>query len=348
MAVLEPRFRRSPYNARVTLPRLAAAAAAVFVVACALSACGGGGSSSSRASASGSDFQPAQGKTIADLRRGLAAGPILAPTVSVLTPGANRFGFGLFDHSHRQVGNASVAVYIERSGTAHVDGPFVATRESLAVAPRFQSDTVKNDPDSAKSLYVTQVRFPSAGTYVVQGIAKIRGRLVASDPIPVMVSRTDPVPAVGQLAPRVHTPTVASAHGDISAIETRQPPDSMHTSDLYDVYGRKPVILLFATPALCQSRVCGPVTDLAEEVKASGAKAVFIHNEIYLGNTIKPGCLEGTRPQDQCVRPQVLAYHLPSEPWLFAIDRHGRIVARLEGAFDKQELDAAVKRAVSG
>ena len=358
MPRLELRLTRAVYNRRVDSLRKVRSlgVAGALAAACALAACGGGKSTDTSTSTAGTSadtsstaaFAPAHGRTIADLRRGLARGPIVAPTVSVVTPGVNRFGFGLFDRPYRQVDAARVALYIERSGTAQVAGPFLATRESLAVAPRYQSATVKGDPNAAHSLYVAHVRFPSPGTYAVLAIAKVGGRLVASDPIPVTVSAHDPVPAVGSPAPRTHTPTLASVGGDVSQIDTRQPPDTMHATDLADVLGRKPVILLFATPALCQSRVCGPVTDLAEEVKAESAQATFIHNEIYLDNTIKPGCLEGTRPQGQCVRPQVLAYHLPSEPWLFAIDRHGRIVARIEGAFDKQELEAAVHRAVAG
>ena len=41
----------------------------------------------------------------------------------------------------------------------------------------------------------------------------------------------------------------------------------MHDVDFADVVGKKPTVLLFATPALCQSRVCGPVVDVAEQVK---------------------------------------------------------------------------------
>ncbi len=75
--------------------------------------------------------------------------------------------------------------------------------------------------------------------------------------------------------------------------------------------GKKPVILLFATPALCQTRVCGPVVDVAEQVKAKrGKDAEFIQMEIFRDNDIKKG-----------YRPQVRAYNLPTEPWVFAIDK---------------------------
>jgi hypothetical protein len=40
------------------------------------------------------------------------------------------------------------------------------------------------------------------------------------------------------------------------------------------------------------------------------------------------------------------AFGLPSEPWLFAIDKHGKVAARIEGAFSATELEAAIKKAL--
>jgi hypothetical protein len=109
----------------------------------------------------------------------------------------------------------------------------------------------------------------------------------------------------------------------------------MHDADLAEVLGRRPVMLLFATPGLCPSRICGPVADIVEELKsAHSGEAAFIHVEIYNHNRPEAG-----------QRPSVRAYRLPSEPWLFAIDRSGRVAARIEGAFSLDEarraLDAA-------
>jgi hypothetical protein len=227
-----------------------------------------------------------------------------------------------------------------------VSGPFLARDLPLAVKPAFRSETVAKDPDAAKSLYVADLRVKKPGDYALLGVAKLDGRLVATDPIYLGVGTASDVPKVGQQAPRIQTPTLQSVGGDVSKIDTRTPPDSMHDVNFADAVGKKPVILVFATPALCQSRVCGPVVDIAEEVKSEHkGDAAFIHMEIYNNNTIAQGCLEGTRLVNQCLRPQVLAYHLPSEPWAFAIDRHGKIVARLEGAFSKSELEGALKLA---
>ncbi|MGH2801150.1 MAG: hypothetical protein ACRDM0_26455, partial [Thermoleophilaceae bacterium] len=116
----------------------------------------------------------------------------------------------------------------------------------------------------------------------------------------------------------------------------RVPPSSQHESDFADVVGKEPVVLTFATPRLCQSRVCGPVVDVVEQVKADYEdEAEFIHMEVYNGNEIRKG-----------YRPQLEAFRLPTEPWVFTISSDGRIAARLEGAFSAQELEAAVKKAV--
>ncbi len=96
------------------------------------------------------------------------------------------------------------------------------------------------------------------------------------------------------------------------------------------------MVLLFATPALCQSRVCGPVVDIEDQVKSElGDRAAFIHMEIYNGNNVAKG-----------FRPQVGAYRLPTEPWLFVIDRQGRISTRIEGAFSADELRTAVRKVI--
>ncbi len=146
------------------------------------------------------------------------------------------------------------------------------------------------------------------------------------------------VPRVGQKAPLIHTPTAASVGGDLSKVTTRIPPDTQNKVDYADVLGKEPIVLLFATPQFCQSRVCGPVVDVAEQVKQLyGDKAAFIHMEIYNDNDPSKG-----------VRPQVRAFHLPSEPWLFAIDRQGRIHSVIEGAFGVDQLTQAVKGVTGG
>lgn len=152
----------------------------------------------------------------------------------------------------------------------------------------------------------------------------------------VEVRRSSPIPGVGDRPPRVSTDTVARAKGNVGAIDTRVPHDDMHRVDFRDVIGKRPVVLLFSTPQLCQSRVCGPVTDLELELEHTyGKRVTFIHQEVYRDNEIKKG-----------LRPPLKAFHLETEPWVFAFNRNGRVAPRLEGAFGINVFRSSVEAAL--
>lgn len=325
------------------LMSLAAVPAAAVLLLLAVG-CGSSGGSSSAApapaqpapTAARQDFPRPGGRSLGALQAGLAEGPVFSPSVGLLTRGENRFGFGLFDVGGRAIAGAGAAIYVADEDGSHVRGPFVARSESLKVSPQHESRTTAQDPDAARSVYVADVPFRREGRALVLAIARMDGRLLASSPRTMEVgTRGAAPPAVGQKAPVIHTPTLASVAGDAEKITTRVPPDNaLLKTDAADVIGKKPVVLVFATPQLCVSRVCGPVVDIADEVRAkSGGEAVFVHQEIYRDNQVDKG-----------YRPQVRAYHLPSEPWTFVIDRRGRVSSRFEGAYSVGELQRAVAK----
>lgn len=282
------------------------------------------------------DFPRPSNRSMRVLIGKLPQGPDLAPSVALLEPGRNRFGFALFDRGNRQIGGLEVALYVARGLDEAARGPYVARWHKIEVKPQFRSQNSVEDPDSAKSLYVRELDLRRPGNYVVAAVTKLNGRLVAAV-TQVAVDDDTRAPGPGDRAIRVHTPTVASAGGDVESIETRVPPDTMHDVDLADALDeRKPVVLLFATPALCESKICGPVVDVAEQVKSEfEGKAEFIHMEIYVDNDLSKG-----------PRPQFTAWHLSKEPVLFTIGRDGRVVDRLQGAFSAGELRAAVRGAI--
>ena len=276
------------------------------------------------------------GRSFRDLLGNYPGGPVVAPSVSLLEPGENRFGFALFDRGNRQIGGLQTYVYVARGVDETAHGPFEAHYRRIEVEPEFRSRNVSEDPDSARSIYVADVDFPRGGSYLVAAVTTLNGRPVAAQPAQVRVGGGR-VPDVGDRAVRVRTPTVESVGGDVEQIETRVPPDSMHEVDLADALeDGRPVVLLFSSPALCESRVCGPVTDVTEQVKSEFEDdAEFIHVEFYEGNDLRQG-----------PRPAARAWGLESEPVLFTIDSAGVVAARLEGAFSPDELRAAVRRAL--
>lgn len=289
------------------------------------------------AQSAAADFPKAAATSLGELKQANQESVILAPSVSVLEPGTNRYGFALFDPAQKQIAGAPVALYTASRNGTHLRGPFVARSESLAVAPQYASKTSAADADAAKSVYVANIDFPKAGKYQVVAVAKLDGRLVLSSPFEADVGQPGGPPKVGEAAPKVHTPTLDSVAGDAARISTRSPaPTDLLTTDLFDVYGKKPVALLFATPALCQSRVCGPVVDVLEEARATdkSGKAAYITNEIYKENRV-----------DRGLRTQPAAYGLPTEPWLFVLNAQGKVVERIEGAFSVAELRRAIAKA---
>jgi hypothetical protein len=287
------------------------------------------------------DFPSATGKTLDDVASMAdGQGPVLAPSVSIVHKGVNRYGFGLFDTARKQIIGAQVAVYTARQDGTGVRGPYVARSESLTVRPQFQSQTTASDPSSAKSVYVADVPFKRTGKNAVVAIAKLDGRLLVTNGFSVNVTRpgrSEP-PDVGDRAISVHTKTLTDVGGDAAQLDTRRPfAKDLLRDDLADVLGKRPVVITFATPLLCQSRVCGPTVDIVEQVKASAPKDVaFIHQEIYNDNQVNKG-----------LRPQLAAWRLRTEPWTFVIDRSGKISTRLEGGFSVGELQRAVAK-VSG
>jgi hypothetical protein len=152
----------------------------------------------------------------------------------------------------------------------------------------------------------------------------------------IRVKRDSAIPMVGERPPRVDTETVASSGGDIKLLDTRDPPDEMHEENFVDVLGEKPVVLLMATPALCQTRVCGPVTDIAAQLQEEyGDRATFIHQEVYEDNDVQKGLREPLRQ-----------FKLTTEPWLFTFRSDGRVAARLEGSFGNNAFREAVEAAL--
>ncbi len=283
-----------------------------------LASCGGGdddgsalnergGSAFDRAVAaaqkvSASDF-PAPGRqTLSDL--GKTVGEVqLGLATMEFTPGKNRLAFGVLTSDNSSFIYGKSAVYIARTPEEVPEGPFPAPADPLVVEPAFRSRTAAAEKDSIAAIYAAEVDL-RPGRYAVLAVTKTPQGLVGGGTF-IRVKRSSPVPAVGDRPPPIETETVASAAGNIESIETRIPEDDMHEESFADVIGKKPVVLLMATPALCQTRVCGPVTDIAAQLqKEYGDKATFIHQEVYEDNKVQNGLrepLRKVRPADGAV-----------------------------------------------
>ena len=281
-----------------------------------------------------SDFEPARGRTLAQIAAVAKSQAQVGFASSVIEPGANRLAFGLIDSQNNFLYGRS-AVYVARTQSSPARGPYIAPADSLVTKPAFRSQSAASESDPIAAIYAAQVNFKKTGKQVVLVLSKTpQGTFGALAPLTVKNSE---LPKVGQKMPPVDTETVADAAGNEASIDTRVPPaPELHQKRLKDVLGKKPVVLLIATPQLCQSRVCGPVVDIELQMKSEfGDRVEFIHQEVYKDNEVAKG-----------LRDPLLQLHLETEPWLFAIRRDGTIAARAEGSFGVNEFRAAVQSAL--
>jgi hypothetical protein len=282
---------------------------------------------------SAGQFPSAHGRSLRQLATLVKSTAQLGAATGTFTPGTRRLAFGLTARSGAFI-YAPTAIYISKSPNAAAKGPFLAPADPMSVQPQFRSKQ-NSGPGGIKAIYAAQLPVPSAGTFTVLSLTRTSKGLIGA-PGEIAATKTSPIPDVGQRPPDIATDTVATVHGDTALLTTRQPPEQMHSVSFDKVLGRKPIVLLFSTPQFCISRVCGPVTDVAVQLQHEfGDKITFIHEEVYVNNQPSKG-----------LRPQLKAFHLRTEPWLFTINRKGVIAARLEGAFGTTELTQAIKAAL--
>jgi hypothetical protein len=186
-----------------------------------------------------------------------------------------------------------------------------------------------------RGIYTAEVTLPQAGPWLgVVQVKKDGKRQNAS--LAFQVQDQPQAPVAGAPAPRAASPTVANPLG-VDPICTRSPQCPLHDVSLDTVIGAgKPVAVMLATPALCQSRYCGPTLDdlltLTDQYKD---RITFAHVEIY------------TNMSGNQTTPTVQAWGIQTEPWLFGVDATGTVVSRLDGAFGHDEQQQLLQQLVS-
>ena len=246
-------------------------------------------------------------------------------------PGDVRVSFLIVDPEGRVVMYPTARVWVARA----LDGrPFLessAKLERIGVPGGAEAD--------ATHIYVARLRLAEPGKYWF--VAEPEGGRPIQALGNVVVAARDSVPSVGEAAPRSETPTIASTGGDLSTLTTRTPPDEslLRHSVAESLRANVPFVVTFSTPKYCQSRTCGPVVDVVEEVarRFEGQSARFIHVEVYEGNDPAGGYNRWMRE-----------WGLETEPWTFVVGGDARIVERFEGVVSVLELEAVVQAVLEG
>lgn len=311
---------------RRDLLRSMALAAGTAGTAALLAACGGSGSKPS-GSGGTTTAPPAQSGSLQALAANLTQLSLLNAQ-SDLPVGRNRFTFGLSSPDNRLVEGGTPKVWFAKDQTSKALGPFDARFLRMDAYDKLKDKSPRSE---LTGFYVAEVDLPSAGNWLAVAVIEAGAAKAAGQgAIPV---KDKVVAQVGSNAISGKTP-VATGQAELAKICTREPPCPLHYISFDQaLQNGKPTAISFATPLLCESRMCGPVVD--EQMLAFQSvgkdKANFVHLEIYpQRDTNKPA-------------PLFVKWGFQSEPWLIVIDRDGTIRTRLgEGPVVASEIESAI------
>lgn len=226
-------------------------------------------------------------------------------------------------------GPAATAAFIPIAGTP--PGPTTGNPQLLDGA----ADTI--------GVYGTHpVTFPDAGYWeaTVRFSADGRDRTVTAA---FEVLDRHRVPAVGDRAPATVNAVAGSAGVPAVAIDSRAvdgaiPDPELHQVTIADALAaRRPLTVVITTPAFCESRLCGPVTDAVAAVAARHSDRMdFVHLEVYAD------------VDDQRINPAAGEWILRegaegNEPWVFVISGDGIITHRFDNVANEQQVEFAVR-----
>jgi hypothetical protein len=196
-------------------------------------------------------------------------------------------------------------------------------------------------------VYVIDIDLKTAGTYGIE--FKTAGQGAPSETIRLGfdVQPTSSVIAVGDKAPASKTPTLADVGGDLAKISTdTSPVKAFYETSIADAVGaKKPFVVAFATPKFCVSKQCGPTLDRLKPIAARHPGVTFINVEPYQLE-FKDGQLQPVLTGDPPnLTPTAVTdeWRLPTEPWVFVVDRNGIVTASFMLIFSDEELEAALK-----
>jgi hypothetical protein len=193
-------------------------------------------------------------------------------------------------------------------------------------------------------VYVLDVDLNTAGTYGVQ-FTTAKGSAPEAIRTGFDVQPVSSVIAIGDNAPPSKTPTLADVGGDVTKISTdASPVKAFYETSIADaVAAKKPFVVAFATPKFCTSKQCGPTLDRLKPIAAKHPGVTVINVEPY-ELEFKDGQLQPVLTNDQLTPTQATdEWHLPTEPWVFVVDKNGIVRGSFMLIFSDDELEAAIE-----
>ncbi len=278
-----------------------------------------------------------------------ASGGVKAPFIpsiisSEAVVGPDRFLFGILDSSAtKTIARPDLKVSVGFRETPVV-GAGPSPSGTLAVIPPAPAEFIWAIQDD-RGVYHVDVDFPRAGDWTADFRTSGGGLPDKTVSVQFQVSETGAAIPIGGKAPATKTPTLADVGGDVRKIATDPKPDlAFYRTSVDQALARhEPFVLVFATPAFCVSRQCGPTLDAIKVIAADHPGVTFINAEPYQ-LAYKDGSLQPVLDAKSQLQPTdaARAWGLLSEPWTFVVDRDGVVRGSYEAVVSKSELDATL------
>ncbi|MDP9312586.1 MAG: thioredoxin family protein [Chloroflexota bacterium] len=251
--------------------------------------------------------------------------PVLA--TSELVVGPNRLALGLLENNVPIKDAAQTKVHVRYYKLNGNQATLVAEEEA-----RYFGEGLGD-----RGTFIVNPAFDTAGTWGLEVVAERPGQSATNHRMSLDVQAKGNAVVVGAPAPQSKTPTERDV-ADLQQITSDSEPDARlyRMSVAEAVTSGKPSLILFATPGYCQTAVCGPGVDvLSKLVDTFGDKINPVHVEVY------------QLPYDAGKQvPAMAEWGLRTEPWLFLVDKDGKIVNRYEGGITFDELEPAVAKLI--
>ncbi|MDE2900916.1 MAG: hypothetical protein OXN15_07845 [Chloroflexota bacterium] len=196
-------------------------------------------------------------------------------------------------------------------------------------------------PFGSRGNYVTDMTFDRPGEWRLDVEVTEEDGSVSRAEIPLTIAARSHTPSFGDAPPSAGNKTARDV-GTLAELTTDSTPDpDLYAQTIEEALGEeRPLVLVFASPALCTSPTCGPQVDTVAELKEQyKGQAGFIHVEVY----DNPADIQGDLDRAQ-YSPLVEEWGLSAqtgylnESWVFIFDAAGALTSKYQGYASIDEL----------
>ena len=202
-------------------------------------------------------------------------------------------------------------------------------------------------PFGSRGSYVTELSFDRPGAWRLDVDVLQDDGSISSARIPLHIRQTSITPGLGSKPPTTVNKTSRDV-AELTSLTTRSTldPGLYQLTIAEALETEQPLVVVFASPALCTSPTCGPQVETVEDLKDQyKGQANFIHVEVYDNPADIQGDLSRAKFAsiiDTWGFTQLEGYR--NESFVFIIGRDGRIASKYEGYATKEDLAKGLEK----